>query len=168
MNWVERSGRFLALAFLALLWPVIDSYQRGLIRGQAVPVFAGATVAYCVAYGWYSMWGFKLRGLAAPAATVIALTILGVVLERVRAQPDANFFLISLMVAGFGLTPVIALIAIGLVGAISVGDTILLAGSMTPELAVQLALYIPVILLFGGFTLLTVAADIVNPISILK
>lgn len=150
MQWVERYGRYLALAFLALLWPVIDAYQRGLIAGAAVGVFAAATVAYCLIYGWYCLWGFKVRGVAAPATTVVTLSLLGIVLERLKGEPDANFFLIPLMLAGFGLTPVVALIGIAFVAGISIGDTLLLSHSITPELMVQLALYVPVVLLFGG------------------
>lgn len=150
MNWVERYGRFLALAFLAFLWPAVDSYQRGSITGGAVGVFVVATAAYCLIYGWYCLWGFKLPGAAAPAGTVLTLSILGVVLERVRGEGDANFFLIPFMVAGFGLTPRIAMVGIGAVAAVSALDMVLLAGSMSPELGVQLALYVPVVLLFGG------------------
>jgi two-component system sensor histidine kinase DesK len=150
MKWVERFGRYLALAFLALLWPVVDAYQRGLVPGASVGVLVVAAGGYCLVYGWYCLVGFRSRGPVAPAVTVASLTLLGLVLERIKGAADANFFLISLMVAGFGLSPSIALAAIALVGVVSIADTLLLAQSLTPELVVQLALYIPVILLFGG------------------
>jgi len=149
MRWVERFGRYLALAFLVLLWPALDAYQRGLVQGSGVGILTVAAAGYCLIYAWYCLVGFRYRGPVAPAATVAALTLLGLVLERV-AGPNANFFLIPLMVAGFGLSPRGALIGIAFVAGGSIVDTLLLAQSLTQELVLHLAIYIPVILLFGG------------------
>lgn len=150
MEWIERLGKYFALALLALMWPVVDAYSRGLIAPNRAGVFAVTAAAYCVIYGWYCLRGHGRPGLAVPVGTVLLLTVLAAALEHLIAQPNLNFFLIPLMVAGFGLAPRPAVITIGAITATSIADSVLVADQPASSQAVQLALRVPVVLLFGG------------------
>ena len=150
MAWVERFGKYFALALLALMWPVVDAYQSGLITADRASIFGLTGAAYALIYGWYCFQGYQRRGVVVPIATAVALGVLAVVLEDLVRMPNANFFLIPMMVAGVGLVPRYAVIVIGFVTATSVVDTIA-AGNLRPSrIALQVLLYVPAALLFGG------------------
>jgi two-component system, NarL family, sensor histidine kinase DesK len=150
MHWVERFGKYLALALLALMWPVVDAYQRGLLPAGSTATFALAAGAYAAIYSWYCLWGHRSRDKAVPVGTVLALAVLALALDHLVGRPDFNFFLIPLGVAGFAFGPRAALIAIAIVSAASVLDAVLLDSRPADRVALQLALLFPSLLLFGG------------------
>jgi len=150
MEWIERLGKYFALALLAFMWPVVDAFSRGLIAPNRAGVCAVTAATYCVIYGWYCLLGHKRPGWAVPVGTVLLLTVLAAALEHLIALPNLNFFLIPLMVAGFRLAPRPAVITIGAITAISIADSVLVANKPASSQAVQVALYVPGLLLFGG------------------
>jgi len=150
MAWVERYGKYFALALLVLMWPVVDAYQSGSITADRGGIFGFTGSAYALIYGWYCLRGYKRPSVVVPIATALGLSILAVVLEHLVRMPEANFFLIPMMVAGFGLTTRYAVLLIAAVTATSIVDTIA-TGSLPPSRnIVQLLLLIPAALLFGG------------------
>ena len=150
MSLGERWGRYVALTALALMWPAVEAYLQGIVRGAAVPIFGVAAVVYSVVYVWYCFSGFRSHGLAVPSATVAALTLLAVALDHLSGQMSANYFLIPLLVAGFSFPPRRALIGLGLVGATTLMEVILLARLPIAELVLQAVLVLPGVVLFGG------------------
>jgi two-component system sensor histidine kinase DesK len=153
MSQGERWGRYVALAALALMWPAVAAYLRGTLHGTAVPIFGVAAAAYCGIYVWYCLWGFKFRGVAVPAVIVGSLTLLSLALDRLDVQVSINYFLIPLMIAGFSFPPRLALLALGLVGAVTLLELILLAKLPIGELVLQAVLVLPGVVLFGGSTM---------------
>jgi len=150
MAWVERYGKYFALALLVLMWPVVDAYQSGSITADRASIFGFTGAAYALIYGWYCLHGYKRRSVVVPIATALGLSLLAVVLEHLVRMPEANFFLIPMMVAGFGLTTRYAVLLIAVVTATSIVDTIA-TGSLPPSRnIVQVLLLIPAALLFGG------------------
>ena len=150
MQWVERFGKYPALALLAFMWPVVDAYQRSLLPAGSAATFALSAGAYTVIYSWYCLWGHKSRNKAVPVGTVLVLTVLALALDHLVGSPDFNFVLIPLVVAGFALVPRVALIAIAFVSAAAVLDAVLLDSRPAGRVALQLALLFPSLSLFGG------------------
>jgi two-component system, NarL family, sensor histidine kinase DesK len=150
MQWIERFGKYLALALLAFMWPVVDAYQRSLLPAGSAAIFALSAGAYAVIYSWYCLWGHRIGNKAVPVGTVLALVVLALVLEHLVGTPDFNFFLIPLVVAGFALVPRVALIAIAFVSAAAVLDAALLDSRPAGRLALQIALLFPSLSIFGG------------------
>src|SRR5256885_17231854 len=103
MNWAERFGKYAVLGWLFLLWPPLDAYLRGQVRGLQGAVLAVALTVYTVIYAWYCLVGHRLRRRLIPVATVASLTILAVALDHLAGQAANNNFLIPLLVAGFAL-----------------------------------------------------------------
>jgi two-component system sensor histidine kinase DesK len=152
MQWIERFGNYLALSLLAFMWPVIDAYQKGLLPSAYGAIFALSAVAYAVVYSWYCLWGHKRRNAAVPVGTVLLLTLLALALQHLVGMPNFNYLLIPLAVAGVALAPRLALITIAFVATASILDAVLLDAANLPagRLALQLALVVPPLLLFGG------------------
>jgi two-component system sensor histidine kinase DesK len=150
MPWIERFGGYLALAFLAFMWPVVDVLQKDLLPSDYVAIFALTASAYLVVYTWYCLWGHKTRNDAVPIGTVLLLTLLALALQHLVGTPDLNYILIPVAVAGFALAPRPASITIAFVATAAFLDAGLLANSPAGQLALQLALLLPVLLLFGG------------------
>jgi two-component system, NarL family, sensor histidine kinase DesK len=141
---------YLALACLALMWPAVAVYQQGEVRGTAAFVSAGAGAAYCVIYGWYCLLGYRARDARFDVATVTALTALAVALDHLDGTVANNYFLIPLLVAGFSLRPKPALVALALIGAVSMVEGVILARQPTEQVVLQTVLVIPSVFLFGG------------------
>jgi two-component system sensor histidine kinase DesK len=150
MAWIERYGKYFALALLALMWPLVDAYPRGLLTADRASIFGLTGAAYVLVYGWYCLQGYKRRDMVVPIATALALSLLAAVLEHLVRMPDGNFFLIPMMVAGFALAPRFAVMVIAVVTAISVVDAIAVGNLPLSRSVVQLVLLIPAALLFGG------------------
>jgi two-component system sensor histidine kinase DesK len=150
MQWLERFGGYLALAFLVFMWPVIDAYQTGPLAPDSVVIFLLSAGAYAGVYCWYCLWGHTSRNAAVPVATVVLLTVLALALQQLAGAPNFNYLLIPLAVAGFALAPRLALIAIAFVTTASLVGTVLLASVASGQPAIRLALIVPVVLLFGG------------------
>ena len=150
MSWIERYGRYLALAALMLQWPVIDAYQSGAVRGARVGVYAGLAVAYVAIYSWYCLFGSKSQGPQPALLTVASLTATATVLNHLSGRVDHNFYLIPMMVAGFSLRARLAVITLVSVSAVTTFDGILLlTKAPTQQVVFQAALVIPIALLFG-------------------
>ena len=151
MSWIERYGRYLSLAALILLWPVIDAYQSGAVTGAKVGFYGGLAVAYVAIYSWYCLFGSKWRGPEAAILTVASLTVMATVLNHLSSRVDHNFYLIPMMVAGFSLRARLAVIALVSVSAVTTIDGILLLmKAPTQQVVFQAALVIPIAVLFGG------------------
>jgi two-component system sensor histidine kinase DesK len=150
MQWIERFGGFLALAFLVFMWPVIDAYQTGLVPSDSVAIFALSAGAYAVVYSWYCLWGHRSRNAAVPVGTVLLLTLLALALQYLVGMPNFNYLLIPLAVAGFALAPRLASLTIACIATASLLEVVLLANVPAGQLALRLALVVPVVLLFGG------------------
>jgi two-component system sensor histidine kinase DesK len=106
--------------------------------------------AYSGIYGWYCLHGHRIRDTRVPLATAALLTLLALALDHLSGEVANNYFLIPMLVVGFGLRPRYALVALGLVGAITTLDGILLARMPTPQLVLQAVLVVPAVALFGG------------------
>jgi two-component system sensor histidine kinase DesK len=150
MHWIERFGGYLALAFLAFMWPVIDVYEKGLLPSDYGAIFALGASAYVAVYSWYCLRGHSSRNVATPVATVLLLTLLALALQHLLGTPNFNYILIPLALAGFALAQRLALITIAVLAAASLVDAVLLDKSPAGRVALQLALLFPVLLLFGG------------------
>jgi two-component system, NarL family, sensor histidine kinase DesK len=150
MSVVERFGNYAALGWLFLLWPALDAYLRGQVRGLQGAVLAAALIVYTTIYVWYCLVGYRLRQGLIPLATVASLTILAVALDHLTGEADNNNFLISLLVAGFALPTRQALGAFVVVAATMIVEGILLAKLPTAPLILQLVLILPSVALFGG------------------
>ena len=149
----ERWGRYLALTALALMWPAVVAYMQGAVRGMDVPIFGIVAVVYCGIYVWYCLSGFRLRGPVVASATVGSLTLLAVALDHLAGEVAFNYFLIPILVAGFGLPPRRAVIALGFVGAVSLLELILLVRLPMGEAVLEGVLIVPALVLFGGSTM---------------
>ena len=150
MSWFERFGKYLALAWLFLLWPSLDAYVGGQVRGIQGAALAADVAAYAAVYAWYCLAGHESPGSRVPVATVAVLTLLAVGLDHLSGQVANNNFLIPLMVAGFGLRPRPALFAIGLVAAVMLFEGASLTWPPTGPEILQLVLAVPAAALFGG------------------
>ncbi len=149
----ERWGRYFALTALALMWPVVVDYMRGLVHGANAAIFGISAVLYCGIYVWYCLAGRKLRGRLVPPATVGSLALLAVLLDHVGGEVSLNYFLIPLLVAGFSLPARRAIIALGLVGTVCLLELLLLARMPIGEVVLEAVLIVPVVVLFGGSTM---------------
>ena len=164
MTWMERWGKFGALACLALMWPLADAYMRGTVQGSRAAVFLGIGAMYCLTFVWYVFRGSAYTGPRVPVATVSFLTVVALALDHLQGEIGINYFLIPWLVAGFGLPPRRAVIALSVVGVVTMVDGIVLAHSLTGTVVLQTVLVAPGVLLFGGsamglrYLLSTVAA----------
>ena len=150
MGWLEKYGKFLALGMLSLVWPAVDTFQQGGLVGTSLVLAFGAVIAYSLIYGWYCLYGYRIRDPRVPIADATLLTLLAVALDHLTGSAANNYFLIPLMVVGFGLRPRPALIAIGLIGATNLVDQLLLLKAAVGEVVLQSVLIIPTIAIFGG------------------
>ena len=135
MGWLEKYGKYLALAMLSLVWPAVDTYDQGGLVGIRLPLAAGAVVAYTLIYGWYCVSGYRIRDPLAAIADAALLTGLALALDHLTGAAANNYFLVPLLVVGFGLRPRPALIAIGLIGAINLLDQLLLPKAPVGEVS---------------------------------
>jgi len=149
----ERWGRYVALTALALMWPAVVAYLRGTVQGTTAAIFGIAAVLYCGIYVWYCLSGFRSRGLSVPSAAVGSLTLLAVALDHLGGEVSMNYFMIPLLVAGFSLPARRAVIALGLVGAVSLLELILLVRLPIGEVVLEAILVVPAVVLFGGSTM---------------
>ena len=150
MTWLERWGKYGALACLALMWPVPDAYMRGTVQGPRAAVFLAIGAVYCVIFVWYAFRGHVSAGPRVPVAAVSVLTVLALLLDHLQGEIGINYFLIPLLIAGFGLSPRRAVIALSVVGVVTMADAIALAPSLTGTVVLQTVLVAPGVLLFGG------------------
>jgi two-component system sensor histidine kinase DesK len=120
------------------------------VPGTAGAVLGAAVATYCLVFGWYCLFGHKLRDVRVPIAVASMLTVLALALDHLTGEVAANYFLIPLLVAGFGLPPKPALLVLALVGAIAMLDGILVAKVPVAQVVLQTALIVPAVGLFGG------------------
>jgi two-component system sensor histidine kinase DesK len=153
MNRAERWGRWIALAALSVMWPVANVYLVGAVRGVPALIFGAAAAAYFAIYIWYCFAGYRSHGIAAPIAVVASLTLLGVALDHLSGQLATDYYLIPLLVAGFGFAPRRAVIAICVVGGVSLLELVLLSRVGIVGVVIQLFLSVPILALFGGSTM---------------
>ena len=149
----ERWGRWIALAALSVMWPVANAYIVGAVHGVPAIVFGGAAAAYVAIYVWYCFAGYRSQGFAVPLIVVAALTLLGVSLDHLSGELATNYYLIPLLVAGFGFPPRRAAIAISVVGGISLLELVWLSRVGVVGVVIQLFLSVPILALFGGSTM---------------
>lgn len=154
MSRSERWGRYVALAALAVMWPVAVAYLHVGLHGVAALIFGVAAAAYVGIYIWYCLMGHRLRGVAVPLVVVASLTMLAVVLDHAGGQEQDNYFLIPLLVAGFGFAPRRAIVALVLVGAVSVVELVLVSRLPVAEVVLDTVLVVPTLVLFGGSTMI--------------
>ena len=150
MTWLETWGKFGALACLALMWPLADAYIRGTVQGSRAAVFLGIGAMYCLTFVWYVFRGSAYTGPRVPVATVSFLTVVALALDHLQGEIGINYFLISGLIAGFGLPPRRAVIALSVDGVVTMVDGIVLAHSLTGTVVLQTVLVAPGLLLFGG------------------
>ncbi len=150
MTFMERWGKFGALACLALMWPLADAYMRGTVQGARAAVFLAIGTVYCLTFVWYILRGFAYAGPRVPVATVGFLTVIALALDHLQGEIGLNYFLIPLLIAGFGLPPRRAVIALSVVGVVTMVDGIVLAPSLSGTVVLQTVLVVPGVLLFGG------------------
>lgn len=149
MGWLEKYGKYLALGMLSLVWPAVDTYQQGGLVGTSLLLAVGAVIAYSLIYAWYCVYGYRVRDSRVPIADATLLTLLAVVLDHLTGSAANNYFLIPLLVAGFGLRPRPALISIGLIGLTNLIDQLLLLKAPVGEVVLQSVLIIPTVVIFG-------------------
>ena len=150
MTWMERWGKFGALACLALMWPLADAYMRGTVQGARAAVFLAIGAIYCLTFVWYVFRGSAYTGPRVPVAMVSLLTFLALALDHLQGEIGINYFLIPLLIAGFGLPPVRAVMALSVVGVLTMVDGIAVAHALTGTVVLQTVLVAPGVLLFGG------------------
>lgn len=150
MGWLEKYGKYLALGMLSLVWPAVDTYQQGGLAGTSLLLAIAAVVAYSLLYGWFCIYGYRFRDARVPISDATLLTLLAVVLDHLTGSAANNYFLIPLLVVGFGLSPRPALIAIGLIGVTNLTDQLSLLKAPVGEVVLQSVLIIPTIAIFGG------------------
>src|SRR3989441_11074161 len=150
MTWMERWGKFGALACLALMWPLADAYMRGTVQGARAAVFLAIGAIYCLTFVWYVFRGSAYTGPRVPVAMVSFLTVLALALDHLQGEIAINYFLIPLLIAGFGLPPRRAVIALSLVGVVTMVEGIAVAHALTRTVVLQTVRVAPGVLLFGG------------------
>ena len=135
---------------LSLVWPAVDTYQQGGLAGTKLLLAVVSVVAYSLIYGWYCVYGYRIPDARIPIANAALLTGLALALDHLTGAAANNYFLIPLLVVGFGLRPRPALIAIGLIGAINLLDQLVLLKAPVGEVVLQSVLIIPAVAIFGG------------------
>jgi two-component system sensor histidine kinase DesK len=150
MTWMERWGKFGALACLALMWPLAEAYMRGTVQGARAAAFLAIGAIYCLTFVWYVFRGSAFTGPRVPIAMVSFLTVLALALDHLQGEIGINYFLIPGLIAGFGLAPRRAVIALSVLGVVTMVDGIALAHALTGTLVLQTVLVPPGELLFGG------------------
>ena len=150
MGWLEKYGKYLALGMLSLVWPAVDTYQQGGLAGTSLLLAIAAVVAYSLLYGWFCIYGYRFRDAWVPIADATLLTLLAVALDHLTGSAANNYFLIPLLVVGFGLMPRLAVIAIGVIGLTNLIDQLILLKAPVGEVVLQSVLIIPAIAIFGG------------------
>src|SRR5439155_19516222 len=135
---------------LAWMWALMDAYLRGTVPGAPAAVFLAIGIAYCLTFGWYILRGYAYAGARVPVATVCFLTVIALALDHLQGEIGINYFLIPLLIAGFGLPPRRAVIALSVVGVVTMVDGIAMAHALTGTVVLQTVLVAPGVLLFGG------------------
>ena len=150
MSWLERSAKYIALAWLFLMWPVVGAPLRGTFVGLRAVLLFAALAAYGLIYGWYCLRGHRVRDARGQVATVALLTMLAVVLDHLSQEGSLNYFLIPVLIAGFSLRPKAALVALGVVGTVAASDVVLLTRLPLAQVIFAAVLVVPSVALFGG------------------
>lgn len=151
MGWLEKYGKYLALALLSVVWPpVVTGYVQGGLDGTRLTLAAAAALVYSLLYGWYCVSGYRIRDSRVVLANAAILTVLALALNHLIGRPTNDNFLIPFVVVGFGLGPRPALIAIGVIAGINLLDNLpFLTNAPVGEVVLQLVLVVPGIVLFG-------------------
>src|SRR5215831_18044459 len=150
MNWIEKWGRYLALAFLILMWPGVANYQRGVLVGSRALAYGVLALSYIGVYSWFCLFGSRSKSPRTAVAVVVLLTALAVALNHLSGQVDDNLYLIPAIVAGFSLRTGIAIGALACIALIAAGDGFLIARTPNSQVVLDAALVIPIGALFGG------------------
>jgi len=132
------------------MWPLADAYMRGTVQGARAAVFLAIGAIYCLTFVWYVFRGSAYTGPRVPVAAVSFLTLVALALDHLQGEIGINYFLIPLLIAGFGLPPRRAVIALSVVGVVTMVDGIAVAHSLTGTVVLQTVLVAPGVLLFGG------------------
>src|SRR5438046_241538 len=132
------------------MWPLADAYMRGTVQGARAAVFLAVGTVYCLTFVWYILRGYAYTGPRVPVATVCFLTVLALALDHLQGEIAINYFLIPLLIAGFGLPPRRAVIALSVVGVVTMVEGVAVAHALTGTVVLQTVLVAPGVLLFGG------------------
>jgi two-component system sensor histidine kinase DesK len=149
MAWAPRLAKVFALAWLVLLWPLVGLYFHALLPVPQMAALTADLVLYSAVYAWYCFAGYRARSAAVAVAVAAVLTLLALGLNHLSGFATVNPYLIPIMVAGFGLRPWHAFLAILLLTAIGLADSVPQL-HLGPQEAVGVALvFMPQLLLWG-------------------
>jgi len=149
MGWAARLGRVFALAWLVLLWPVVAAFYHGHLPAPRMAALIGALVVYSGGYAYYCFWGHRRRSQSLVAAEVVGLGCLALAINELSGLKTPNPFLVPVLVAGFGFRARLAVVAIAVLSAISLADTVVGAGLPAEETVVEIVVLLPQVVLCG-------------------
>jgi two-component system sensor histidine kinase DesK len=150
MRWTSWLGRVFALAWLVLLWPVLGAFFHLQLSPLRAAALTAALALYTAVYVFFCVWGYRRRDLSFVAGEVVLLSLLGLAVNEVSGLKTANPFLLPLIVAGFGFPRRWGLIVILALSASALADSLIGQGLPPQEIAVELAVLLPQLLLIGG------------------
>jgi two-component system, NarL family, sensor histidine kinase DesK len=149
MVWAPRLGKVLALACLVVLWPLASLYLYAKLPAFQMAALTADLVIYSAVYAWYCFAGYRSRSAAVPVTVAAALTLLALGLNHLSGFATVYPFLIPIMVAGFGLRPLRALLAILLLTTVTLADSVPQLHLRSQEAVGVGLLFLPQLLLLG-------------------
>ncbi|MBJ7596804.1 MAG: hypothetical protein JF922_01775 [Candidatus Dormibacteraeota bacterium] len=136
-----------ALAWLVLLWPVAGLYFHALLSVSQMAALTADLFLYSAVYGWYCFAGHRARSAAVAMTVAAVLTVLALGLNYLSGFATVNPFLIPIMVAGFGLGLLHAVLAVLVLTAIGLADAVPQL-HLGPQVGVAIV-FVPQLLLWG-------------------
>jgi len=149
MRWASWLGRLFALSWLVLLWPVLGAFFHLQLSALQLAGLSGVLAGYAGVYAFFCFWGYRRRDPPFVVAEATVLSLLAHAVNEISGLKTPNPFLLPLIVLGFGLHPRPGFVAIVLLSAVALTDTVAGLHVAPGEAAVELAVLAPQLLLAG-------------------
>lgn len=150
MRWAGRLGRIFALGWLILLWPVASAFGHGRLGPPRTGALLVALTVYVGTYAYFCFRGYRNRGPWVVAVQAVALSLLALAINALSGVRTPNPFVVPIMVAGFGLRPRPAAVAVAALTGVALADTFTVAGFSAQVVVLEVLFLAPQMLLWGA------------------
>jgi two-component system sensor histidine kinase DesK len=137
------------LAWLVLLYPVVGAIFHLDLPRERIAVLVAVLVVYSGGYAYYCFWGYRRRDQRFVLAVVAGLSLLALAANEISTDRTANPYLIPIVVAGFGLPPRRAGIAIAIIALVSVIEPFIGTTLPLSEVVIASLILLFEVVLFG-------------------